>query len=137
VRTILTVIGAAAAVLLALASCSTGTVQNAAATSSTSSTPTRSADSGTHAVTYLYSVPGVDAPYTYVADSGSVTDARTGAVALSKTVRLAEGKIAMVAGGAAADVVSSHCSIALDGRTVAENTSVDPKTPAMCSYIVH
>jgi hypothetical protein len=134
-RTALTI--AVAAVLLALAGCSSGAVENAATTSASSPAPSSTAPARTHQVVYLYSTPGVDSPYTYVDDKGSTVGAHTGAVVLSKTVNLPEGRIAMVAGDAADGVSSSSCSIKQDGREVATQTSTDPKNPASCSYIVH
>lgn len=139
-RTALTV-GTLAVALLALAGCSAGTVQNAAATSSTSSpATTTSAPARAHEVRYMFTATGangnVDAPFTYVKDDGSVANETTGGVLLIREAHLPEGRIAMVAVGAAPGMLYSSCSIDQDGKAVVEQRSQDPKAPATCSYIV-
>lgn len=139
-RTALT-IGLAAA-LLALAGCSTGAVQSEAVTNTTSAAPTSSsAPAATHKISYMFHASGangnVDAPFTYVTDSGSTVNERTGGVLFLREANLPAGRIAMVAVGSAPGMLYSSCSIEQDGRTVVEQKSQDPKNPASCAYTVH
>lgn len=138
-RTALTI--AVAAVLLALAGCSSGAVENAATTSASSAAPSSTAPARTHQVMYSFNVQGpggpIDSPFTYVNDNGSTVTERTGGILSLKVAHLPEGRIAMVNLGVADGATNSYCSIIQDGRTVATQTSTDPKNPASCSYIVH